>query len=161
MLVLQDLLDGGDSPNIIVGLRRLPLIMACEIGELDAVKILVKGGADINLFDKGDENALMDKPFCLRARLQPRRKRCICSAAEAAEVRFGLPHFLFNKPLEVVQLHLRLWFAISAFALSIWEGVESRRASILHGTGRPGSVATIAPTMARRVKASSCWSCRV
>ncbi len=59
---LQSLLDGGDSPNQFSALSacyRLPVTMACQLGDLEAVKILVKGGADINLFDSRDENALI------------------------------------------------------------------------------------------------------
>ncbi len=33
--------------------------MACQLGDLEAVKILVKGGADVNLFDTGEENPLI------------------------------------------------------------------------------------------------------
>lgn len=56
---LQALLDSGDSPNSFKGKRKSPLVMACNLGDLEAVKILVKGGADIDLFDVSDENPLM------------------------------------------------------------------------------------------------------
>jgi ankyrin repeat protein len=54
---LQALLDGGDSANGFGGWN--PVVMACQLQDLDAVKILVEGGADVNLFDFGGENALL------------------------------------------------------------------------------------------------------
>jgi uncharacterized protein len=48
---LQALLDGGDSPNRFSVRYRSPLVMACQIGDLDAVKILLRGGAKIDLSD--------------------------------------------------------------------------------------------------------------
>ena len=56
---LQTLLKGGDSPNYFSARSRLPLTMACRLGDLEAVQILVRNGADVNLFDKQDENALI------------------------------------------------------------------------------------------------------
>jgi ankyrin repeat protein len=56
---LQALLDGGDSPNRFSIRYRLPITMACQLGDLEAVRILVKGGADVNLFDAQDENAVI------------------------------------------------------------------------------------------------------
>jgi ankyrin repeat protein len=57
---LAALLAGGDSPNNFSIRYRLPITMACQLGDLDAVKILVEGRADVNLFDAEDENALID-----------------------------------------------------------------------------------------------------
>jgi ankyrin repeat protein len=54
---LQALLDGGDSPNT-ANYHRLPLVEACHLGDLEAVKILVKSGADIDLYDAFYENPL-------------------------------------------------------------------------------------------------------
>jgi ankyrin repeat protein len=55
---LQALLDGGDSPDRFSSRYRSPLIMACQIGDLDAVKILVKCGAKIDLSDAIAPNRL-------------------------------------------------------------------------------------------------------
>jgi ankyrin repeat protein len=56
---LQALLSGGDSPNYFSARFRLPITMACQLGDLEAVQILVRGGANVNLFDRQDQNALM------------------------------------------------------------------------------------------------------
>jgi len=56
---LQAFLNSGDSPNTPSDYRRLPLATACQLGDLEAAKILVKGGAAIDLFGFGDEDALM------------------------------------------------------------------------------------------------------
>ena len=56
---LQALLDAGDSPNNFSARQRLPLIMACQVNDLEAVKILVNAGAKIDLFDNREENALI------------------------------------------------------------------------------------------------------
>jgi uncharacterized protein len=56
---LQALLSGGESPNYFSARFRLPITMACQLGDLEAVQILVRGGANVNLFDKQDQNALM------------------------------------------------------------------------------------------------------
>lgn len=48
---LQALLDGGDSPDRFNTLYRSPLVWACEIGDLDAVKILIQHRANVDLFD--------------------------------------------------------------------------------------------------------------
>ncbi len=55
---LQALLDGGDSPNRFSPRYRSPLVMACQIGDLDAIKILLKGGAKIDLSDSIAPNRL-------------------------------------------------------------------------------------------------------
>jgi uncharacterized protein len=55
---LQALLNGGDSPNRFSPRYRSPLVMACQIGDLDAVKILLKGGAKIDLSDSVAPNRL-------------------------------------------------------------------------------------------------------
>jgi ankyrin repeat protein len=55
---LQALLDGGDSPNRFSPYYRSPLVMACQIGDLDSVKILLGGGAKIDLFDNVAPNRL-------------------------------------------------------------------------------------------------------
>jgi ankyrin repeat protein len=57
---LHTLLEGGDSPNGIGGTKGEPLAMASGLGDFEAVKILVEGGADINLFDAADVNALFE-----------------------------------------------------------------------------------------------------
>jgi ankyrin repeat protein len=56
---LRALLSGGDSPNYFSSRFRLPITMACQLGDLEAVQILVRGGANVNLFDKQDQNALI------------------------------------------------------------------------------------------------------
>jgi serine/threonine-protein phosphatase 6 regulatory ankyrin repeat subunit B len=56
---LQAFLKSGDSPNTPSDYRRLPLATACQLGDLEAVKILVQGGAAIDQFGFGDEDALM------------------------------------------------------------------------------------------------------
>lgn len=48
---LQALLDGGDSPDRFSTRYRSPLVEACQMGDLDAVKILVQHRANIDLFD--------------------------------------------------------------------------------------------------------------
>jgi ankyrin repeat protein len=55
---LQALLDGGDSPNRFSPRYRSPLVMACQIGDLDAIKILLSGGAKIDLSDSIAPNRL-------------------------------------------------------------------------------------------------------
>lgn len=48
---LQTLLDAGDSPNGVQASNGAPLAMAGLIGDLEAVKILLKSGADIDRLD--------------------------------------------------------------------------------------------------------------
>jgi ankyrin repeat protein len=62
---LQALLDGGDSPNRFSHLYRSPLVTACQMGDMDAVEILINRGAKIDIFDNippyrinADESAL-------------------------------------------------------------------------------------------------------
>jgi len=55
---LQTLLDSGDSPNGVSGFKGLPLTWACRLDDLEAIKILLKSGAEIDLYDPSDENAL-------------------------------------------------------------------------------------------------------
>lgn len=55
---LQSLLDSGDSPNGARDLKGNPLVMACQLSDLDAVKILVKAGAEIDRSDPSNVNAL-------------------------------------------------------------------------------------------------------
>jgi ankyrin repeat protein len=56
---LKALLDGGDSPNGNEHNNRLPLITACQVGDLESVRILVNAGAKIDLFDY-DVNPLIE-----------------------------------------------------------------------------------------------------
>jgi hypothetical protein len=69
---LQALLDGGDSPNRFSWRYRSPLVMACQIGDFDAVKILLKGSAKIDFSDAIAPNRLSTDETAL-----PRRSRGI------------------------------------------------------------------------------------
>jgi ankyrin repeat protein len=55
---LQSLLDHGDSPNGASRLQGMPLTWACRLGDLEAIESLLKHGAEIDLYDPTDENAL-------------------------------------------------------------------------------------------------------
>ncbi len=56
---LQALLDAGDSPNGFGNNTGLPLVMACQIGDLESVSALMKSGANVNLFWHGGTSPLI------------------------------------------------------------------------------------------------------
>ena len=55
---LQSLLDSGDSPNGVDRFQAAPLTWACRLNDLEAVTILLKSGAEIDLSDPSDESPL-------------------------------------------------------------------------------------------------------
>jgi ankyrin repeat protein len=70
---LQALLDGGDSPSRYSPRYRSPLVMACQIGDLDAVKILLKGGAKIDAPDNIAPNRLSSDETALTKAIEKDR----------------------------------------------------------------------------------------
>src|ERR1700733_4928256 len=56
---LQALLDAGDSPDGFGHYLGFPLVMACQINDLESVSALLKSGANVNQFWRGATSPLI------------------------------------------------------------------------------------------------------
>jgi ankyrin repeat protein len=55
---VEDLLKRGANPNILNGAKETPLMLVCERGTLEDVKLLVENGADVNVKGDGEQSAI-------------------------------------------------------------------------------------------------------